>query len=121
MVCKDMIWPKSLEAQLNAGGAGDFWGLGGFRLTGPADRLKTVQHPTLGTLTNLKRTEDAEKPVGAWNEYRIVADGDVVTLFINGQQVNRATGCDVAPGKVLLTSDGDELHFRHVCLQRLGV
>jgi len=120
MTGKDMIWPKSLEAQLNAGGVGDFWGLGGFHLTGPAERLKSVQHPTLGTLTNVTKLKDVEKPVGAWNEYRIVADGDVVTLFINSQQVNRATGCDIVAGKILLTSEGDEIHFRNVRLQPLA-
>ena len=114
---KDQIWPKSLEAQLNAGGAGDFWGLIGYRLTGPADRLRTIEHDQFGTLTNLKKTEDAEKPVGEWNEYKIVAAGDTVTLWINGREVNKATGCDVVAGKICLTSEGDEIHFRNVRLR----
>jgi hypothetical protein len=40
----------------------------------------------------------------------------VVTLEINGQEVNRATGCDVVPGKICLTAEGDEIHFRNVRL-----
>jgi hypothetical protein len=116
MTGDDKIWPKSLEAQLNAGGAGDFWGLGGYQLTGPPERTQSVEHPKLGKLTNVKKTKDAEKPVGQWNEYKIIADGDVVTLVINGQQVNRATGCDVVPGKICLTAEGDEIHFRNVRL-----
>ena len=78
------IWPKSLEPQLNAGQAGDFWGLCGYRLSGPADRLKTVEHPTFGTLTNVKKTAELEKSPGEWNTYEIVADGGTVTLTING-------------------------------------
>ena len=116
MTGDDKIWPKSLEAQLNAGGAGDFWGLVGYELTGPADRTQSVEHPKFGKLTNVKKTKDAEKPVGEWNEYRIIADGDVVTLVINGQEVNRATGCDVVSGKICLTAEGDEIHFRNVRL-----
>ena len=116
MTGDDKIWPKSLEAQLNAGGAGDFWGLAGYRLTGPAERTQSVEHAKLGTLTNVKKTKDAEKPVGEWNEYKIIAKGDAVTLLINGQEVNRATGCDVVPGKICLTAEGDEIHFRNVRL-----
>jgi len=111
---KHKIWPKSLEAQLNAPDAGDFWGLDGYPLAGPADRIKTLRHEQFGKLTNLKRAKDAEKPAGQWNQYEIVARGETVTLVINGQVVNRATGCPAVPGKICLTAEGDEIHFRNV-------
>lgn len=114
---KDMIWPKCLEAQLNADAAGDFWGLVGYELTGPKDRTKSLESDQFGKLTNVKKAKDAEKPVGEWNTYEIIADGEVVTLVINGQEVNRATGCDVVAGGICLTAEGDEIHFRNV---RLG-
>lgn len=108
------VWPKSLEAQLNAGSEGDFWGLDGYALSGPADRLKTIEQSQFGKLTNVKRAKDAVKAPGEWNRYEIVADGGTVILKINGQEVNRATGCDVVSGPILLTSEGDEIHFRSV-------
>jgi hypothetical protein len=108
------IWPRSLEAQLNTGGAGDFWGLDGYGLSGPAERMQTSEHEKFGKLTNLKKTKNLEKPPGEWNTYEIIAEGDTVTLTINGQQVNRATECDLNPGKICLTSEGDEIHFRNV-------
>ena len=40
--------------------------------------------------------------------------GDTVTLIINGEQVNRATGCDLDGGRICLTSEGSEIHFRNV-------
>jgi hypothetical protein len=113
----DKLWPRSLEAQLNHPDAGDFWGLGGYPLTGPADRLKVVEHPQLGRLTNLKKTENLEKPAGQWNQYEIAADGDTVTLTVNGRPVNRATGCQIVPGKICLTAEGDEIHFRNLRLE----
>lgn len=116
---ENKIWPKSLEAQINSPDAGDFWGLDGFPLDGPADRKKTVQHPQFGTLTNLKKTADAEKPSGEWNTYEITARGGTVTLVINGRKVNEATGCGVMPGRICLTSEGDEIHFRNVKLTPL--
>jgi len=115
---EDRIWPTSLEAQINHPDAGDFWGLAGYSLDGPAARKTELDHPEFGHLTNLKRTMDAEKPVGQWNRYRIVAEGEVVTLYINGKQVNRATGCDVVAGPVLLTAEGSEIHFRNINIQK---
>lgn len=116
----DKIWPKSLEAQINAGDAGDFWGLDGYVLDGPADRKKTLEHAQFGKLTNVKKSAAVEKPAGQWNHYKIVADGPAVTLEINGQTVNRATGCETAPGKILLTSEGSAIEFRHVQIRPLG-
>jgi len=115
----DKIWPKSLEAQINAGDAGDFWGLDGYALDGRADRKTSLEHPQFGKLTNVKKSAAVEKPAGQWNHYKIVADGPVVTLEINGQVVNRATGCEAAPGKIVLTSEGSPIEFRHVQLRRL--
>jgi len=114
MTGEHKIWPKSLEAQINAGDAGDFWGLDGFRLDGPADRKKELDNPQFGKLINLKKTAAAEKPAGQWNDYVIEANGDTVTLTINGKTVNRATGCDVVAGPILLTAEGDEIHFRNM-------
>ena len=113
----DKIWPRSLEAQINAGQAGDFWGLGGFALAGPPDRMKTAEHAQFGRLTHLKRAADLEKPPGQWNEYEIIARGPTVTLRINGQEVNRATGCDTRAGRICLTAEGDAIQFRNLRLQ----
>lgn len=110
------VWPKSLEAQLNAGQAGDFWGLAGYPLSGPAERMKLLDHPKFGKLTNLAKTAASEKPAGQWNDYEIAVDGGQVTLKVNGQVVNRTTDCEVVPGKILLTAEGDEYHFRDLQL-----
>ena len=110
------IWPKSLEAQLNAGQAGDFWGLAGYPLSGPAERMKVLEHSKFGKLTNLQKTAELEKPIGEWNDYEIAVDGGRVTLKVNGQVVNQTTDCEVVPGKILLTAEGDEYHFRKVQL-----
>jgi hypothetical protein len=116
MTGEHKIWPTSLEAQLNAGNAGDFWGLAGYRLSGPVERMRTTDHKEFGKLTNLKKTKTPEKPPGEWNTYEIVSKGSTVTLIINSEEVNRATGCDLNPGKICLTSEGSEIHFRNVAV-----
>jgi hypothetical protein len=110
------IWPTSLEAQINAGDAGDFWGLDGYSLSGPADRMKTLTHPRFGPLINVKKLRPLEKPPGEWNHYEIRAEGPVVTLRINGQEANRATGCSPLSGRLCLTSEGDPYEFRNIRL-----
>jgi hypothetical protein len=114
MTDEHRIWPTSLEAQLKTGNAGDFWGLTGYRLSGPAERIQNSDHIEFGKLINLKKTKALEKPPGEWNSYEIVAKGSTVTLIINNEEVNRATGCDPNPGKICLTSEGDEIHFRNI-------
>jgi len=37
-----------------------------------------------------------------------------VTLIINGTEVNRATGCAPRKGRIILTSEGSEIHFRNI-------
>lgn len=113
------IWPKSLEAQINAGDAGDFWGLNGYRLSGPAARTTSLEHEKFGRLIHLEQDKAVEKPAGEWNDYEIVVQGENVTLMINGQVVNEAAGCDVVAGKVCLTAEGSEIHFRDVRLTPL--
>jgi hypothetical protein len=113
------IWPKSLEAQINANDAGDFWGLDGYRLSGDADRRKTLTHDTYGELTHLKKTRALEKSPGQWNTYEIIARDETVTLMINGEEVNQATQCSLTPGKICLTSEGSEIHFRNISVTRL--
>ena len=116
MTGEHRIWPRSLEAQLNVGEAGDFWGLGGYGLAGPAERWKSFQHDQFGDLTNLSKLENREKPAGEWNTYEIVAEGGTVTLRINGTEVNEAGGCAAVAGPICLTAEGSEIHFRNIRL-----
>lgn len=114
MTGEHKIWPRSLEAQINAGEAGDFWGLAGYELSGPEERMLSIEHERFGKLTNVKLIKSLEKPAGQWNTYEIIAEGDTVTLIINGEQVNKAVGCDLDAGRICLTSEGNEIHFRNI-------
>ena len=116
MTGEHAIWPKCLEVQLNMGQAGDFWGLRGYLLSGPAERSKSVENPLFGPCRNLKRTAGVERTAGEWNQHEVVVAGDRVTQILNGALVNEATGCDVVAGKILVTAEGQEIHFRNVRL-----
>lgn len=119
MTGEDLIWPKCLELQLNQGQAGDFWAIRGFEVTGPVDRVKLITNSPYGTLRHLPRTSGAEKKAGEWNLQEAVVRGDTVIQYLNGLEVNRASGCEVQPGKILLTAEGPEIQFRNLRLMPL--
>jgi hypothetical protein len=107
MVGPDKVWPRSIEAQLHSGNAGDFWNIDEFE-------MKTDPARTRGR--NTRKTHAAERPVGEWNEYEIIVHGGDVILRVNGQEVNRAWDARVVPGKIGLQSEGAEIHFRNIRL-----
>jgi hypothetical protein len=109
---EDKIWPKGVEAQLQNGRAGDFWLVDGFKLqVDPARRDPKVDRHYF------RLKDDVEKPLGQWNHYEITCRGDTVKLVINGHLVNEGTGAELTKGKILLQSEGAEIHFRNVQLK----
>lgn len=107
MTGEHKVWPRSIEAQLHSGNAGDFWNIGEVAMRTDPARTKG---------RNTKKTQPAEKPVGEWNSYEIVVDGPWVQLKVNGKVVNEAWDCEVVPGHVCLQSEGAEIHFRDIQL-----
>lgn len=113
--------PRCVEAQLKSGSAGDIWAFRGFKLTGPADKLRKVEkHKELGDFVGVGKLQAAENEPGQWNTYVITLDGDRMTVVVNGRKVNEATGCDVVAGPIGLQSEGGEIHFRNVTLRPLS-
>jgi hypothetical protein len=110
MVGEDRVWPRSVEAQLMSGQAGDFWNIGQFVMSVAPDR-------TSGR--NTKATHTNEHPIGAWNDYEIIVDGSRVTLLVNGEILNEAWDVEEVAGKICLQSEGAPIHFRHVRLAEI--
>jgi hypothetical protein len=107
LIGEHKVWPRSVEAQLQSGNAGDFWNIDKFP-------MKTDPQRTRGR--NTKKTHFAEYPLGEWNEYEIIVDGGAVILSVNGEELNRAGDVWETPGKIGLQSEGAEIHFRNIRL-----
>jgi hypothetical protein len=107
MVGQDKVWPKSVEAQLMSGQAGDFWNIDDFKMT--VDKSRTKGRNTVRAKPSIK-----EKPLGEWNKYRIVVDHGKVQLYVNGELQNEATDVEEVAGKICLQSEGAEIHFRNI-------
>ncbi|QOJ01399.1 MAG: DUF1080 domain-containing protein [Phycisphaeraceae bacterium] len=110
MVGEDKVWPKSVEAQLQSGSAGDFWNIDNVVMTTDPERTRGRNTKKVAT------PYPTERPIGEWNEYEIIVDGGTVILNVNGEELNRATGVAVVPGYICLQSEGAEIHFRNIRL-----
>jgi hypothetical protein len=135
-------WMRSVEFQIIEGGTGDMLLVGGHdRANGP--RIPTTMtcstrqvpsptkagavierwDPTAPAKPRASRVyvmKDLEKPVGEWNRLEAIADGDSVTFFVNGTQVNGGTGSSLREGKLLFQSEGAEIFFRRIELHPLS-
>lgn len=60
--------------------------------------------------------DDIESPVGEWTKLECIADGDKLTINVNGQTVNQVSGVAPAAGRILLQTEGSEIYFRNVVI-----
>jgi hypothetical protein len=107
---KDKIWPKGVEAQLYRDHAGDFWLVDGFKLNVDKERQdkKSANHYLR------MKTSGVEKAIGEWNQYEITCKGSTIKLVVNDVLQNEGAHAESSKGKILLQSEGAEIHFRNI-------
>lgn len=108
MTGRDAVWPRSIECQLMAGRAGDFYLIDGTDFNEHQDKSDT-RVP--------RKKESSEKPLGEWNAYDIACRGNSIHVYVNGVLQNVATGTTVAAGKICLQSEGKPIEFRNLYLE----
>lgn len=64
--------------------------------------------------------ENRVKPAGEWNLYEVRAEGDKVTLSVNGMVVNEIGGIALRRGYIGLEAEGYEITFRNMKLKPLN-
>jgi hypothetical protein len=107
---EDKIWPKTVEAQLKSGSAGDVFLMNGATLETDPARLDPAN------ARRRVKIKAAEKPAGEWNEYEITVDGERIVLKVNGELLNEGKGAEVVAGKIALQSEGAPIEFRNIRL-----
>lgn len=105
----DQIWPRSMEAQLQSGSAGDIWNIGDFPMITDASRTEG-RHTAKAHPSN-------EKPLGEWNRYDIRLTGEQLELRVNGELQNVASGCKGGAGPIGLQSEGAYIEFRNIWIR----
>jgi hypothetical protein len=102
---KDVVWPKSLECQVQEGDCGDYWCVGTM-IDSPN------KYETAWGMKHIFRSENFENPTGEWNVMEIICSGNQSEHYVNGRLVNCGIHASVSKGKILLQSEGAEVYYR---------
>jgi hypothetical protein len=106
--------PRTIEAQLKSGDAGDVYGFHGMKIDGDPARTSRSSNALAGDFVGVKKITGAEKAPGQWNRYEIRLDGGNLEVKVNGELVNQARDCEVLSGPIGLQSEGGVVQFRTV-------
>lgn len=115
---KDKVWPRTIEAQLKAGSAGDFVLINGTGVTTNGKDWQNVEKTYVGVP---KREPGSEKPAGQWNTYDIICRGDTITLYVNEVLQNKGTSATDTSGWICLQSEGSEIEFRRIYIKPIDL
>ena len=117
------MFPQSIEVQMQAGDAGDFWCIGENievpdmeSRRGPRDRWG-VDGDKLRRIKNL--TDDSENPVGEWNRMVIECKRNQIRVWVNGDLVNHGRNASASKGHIALQAEGSEVEWRKIVLTPL--
>jgi hypothetical protein len=128
-------WMESLEMQIQEHDVGDYYGVGGVAAETRGTRagdLVTYQAggqpfeiPSAGITRRIVKSEDAERPVGAWNVLDLYVVGDAAVHVVNGKRVLAVTGirtksgdrsAPLTRGRIQLQSEWAEIFYRRITL-----
>ncbi len=135
------MWMHSIECQMIEGGTGDVLVVGdgsdAFSAGCPAAPEKQndcfIFHPGGDKATihggrfnwfgrdpnwkdekGFRGKQDVEKPIGEWNTYECIADGDQMTLKLNGVVMNQCYDVRPHKGRIQIQSEAAEVFVRRV-------
>lgn len=118
------MFPQSIECQMHAGNAGDFWCIGEDIAVpdmearrGPRERWG-VDGDRARRILNL--TDGSERPPGEWNRMELECRAREVRVWVNGALVNHGTDCTAERGRIALQAEGAACEFRRVELTPLA-
>lgn len=138
---KGGIWMYSIEAQIIEGGTGDILVVGDgsptFSVTSrvqpkkpgtgnvfmPGGEPLTIyggrinwwgRDPAWKDVKDFRGAKDVEKPVGQWNKYECIAEGDKLSIYLNGVLVNQAYDVKPSKGRIQIQSESAEMFVRKV-------
>jgi hypothetical protein len=106
------VWPRSMEAQLNHQNAGDIW------VIGTTCEIENAEKRVVGR-RHYNLTDNSERPIGEWNDYKVLCKADAITIWVNGDRVNHVTNCSQSKGAICLQAEGADIEFRNILLTPL--
>ncbi len=79
----------------------------------------TKHDPTFKEFIDTRGKDDVESPLGEWTKVECLCQGNRITVKVNGHTVNHCYDAFPAAGKILLQSEGFEVHVRRFELRPL--
>ena len=127
------VWPRMMEFQINEGGTGDMWVVGGTGATVDGKVYEStssgtgayirIPHIGRGPLVNVTGhrdpVNDLERLHEKWNVLELVVDHDRVMYFVNGKLALLGTNTNTTKGKILFQCEGSEVYFRNMKIAML--
>lgn len=117
------MFPQSIECQMYAGNAGDFWCIGEditvdemVARRGPRERWG-VDGDRARRILNT--TDGSEHAPGEWNAMVIECRGAAIDVWVNGDHVNHGYDCTADRGAIAIQAEGAACEFRKVELTPL--
>jgi hypothetical protein len=104
------VWPKSFEAQLEHGNAGDFWCIG--------ETLTAKGESPNNGKRWLRTTDPKEKPLGEWNTMTVICTEDSIEVHVNGVLTNHGKSLSAKEGAIAFQSEGFPIEIRNVLLTK---
>jgi hypothetical protein len=109
----DMIWPPSVECQIQEGDVGDFWLLGYSTIQVDGKQNRPLPH------SQVVKKKNAENPKGEWNTVEVISFNGKCAHLVNGVVVNYGENSSLIGGRILLQSEYAEIFYRNVRLRAL--
>lgn len=97
-----------IECQVMPGQTGDLYAYPGSRIGG---------EPAPQGLEIIRRRENAERPIGEWNDYEIRCEGSKITLSLNGRVVNQGTSDRPISCRIGLMCQMSDIRYRNLRLR----
>jgi len=111
------IWPRSIEVQMAAENAGDFW------LIGESIEVNSEQIAPPGKKGPSRRRinliDGAENPAGEWNRMRIIAQNDTIEVVVNDQLVNKGWNTSASEGAICLQAERANIEYRTIRIREI--
>ena len=112
----DQIWPDSIECQLLAENAGDLILVNTRSITIDGKEYDNKEEAIL-EITKMQKSN--EKPVGEWNQLKIICKDDSIACYVNGLLQNLGTEASLSKGKISLQSERGPVEFRNIFIKSL--
>ncbi len=135
----DKVWPRSIEFQIIEGGTGDVILIDRASMDFDPALLARFSEPNMRSddgsrivrgrinweqrapewkdVLGFRAAPDLERPHGQWNTLDLHCRGDRFAYWVNGVKVVEGSGARPSKGRILLQSEGAEIHFRNITLR----